>query len=354
MATPSASLSPTRIEPLATAIDRQASPGATYLRRAGLRLGADGALVWSNSARSLYGGLRRALVASGALDAEASAEEALAQIVGTHWERMNYDAAGRLRDAMRARIDATEAPLSRSSVALSLSALRGVAREAFRLGLMDAEQLARAVEALRIKVHPAPPTGRDVAYREQEALFRACSDDAAGRRDAAFLALAFACGLRRAEAASVRVDDWHEEESGGMAKLTVQGKGGKTRTIYVANGALQAIRAWLAVRGCEPGPLLCPVAKGGSVQAGAPLTPQALYYRLRLLTQRSGVAHLTPHDARRTLAGSLLDKGIDLATVQGMLGHASPVTTARYDRRGDRAKQRAAASVSVPYEARTA
>jgi hypothetical protein len=40
---------------------------------------------------------------------------------------------------------------------------------------------------------------------------------------------------------------------------------------------------------------------------------------------------------------------VDLATVQAMLGHASPATTARYDRRGERAVRQAAARVQVPY-----
>jgi hypothetical protein len=53
------------------------------------------------------------------------------------------------------------------------------------------------------------------------------------------------------------------------------------------------------------------------------------------LAERAGVAAFSPPDCRRTLAGDLLDAGVDLATVQAMLGHASPATTARYDRWGD-------------------
>ena len=124
----------------------------------------------------------------------------------------------------------------------------------------------------------------------------------------------------------------------------------RTRAAYVslANGARDALDAWLRVRGCEPGPLLLPVDRYARVLSRR-LTEQTVYDRLRHLAERAGVAAFSPHDCRRSLAGDLLDAGVDLATVQALLGHASPATTARYDRRGENAVRQAARRVHVPY-----
>lgn len=55
------------------------------------------------------------------------------------------------------------------------------------------------------------------------------------------------------------------------------------------------------------------------------------------------------HDGRRTWTGDLLDASGDLSAVQGLAGHASPATTAHYDRRPDEVRRREAAKLHLPY-----
>lgn len=102
------------------------------------------------------------------------------------------------------------------------------------------------------------------------------------------------------------------------------------------------------MRGDDSGALFWPVEKGGRLVARR-ITGHALRFVLLRRAAQAGVAALSPHDVRRTFVSHLLDAGADISTVQALAGHASIVTTARYDRRGERAKQIAASLLSVPY-----
>jgi len=155
-----------------------------------------------------------------------------------------------------------------------LAALRGVLREAWRLGLMNGEDLARAIDLARIP-STSLPAGRYVEDGEVRRLVAACLDDDSpgGRRDAAVLAVLFVGGLRRAEAVALDVDDYDSP----TGHLTVTGKGRRQRHTALPAGGRRAMTAWLEVRGLdERGPLFCPIDKAGRITLRRLTTPGRL------------------------------------------------------------------------------
>jgi len=258
--------------------------------------------------------------------------------LATPWERLTYAHTA----ALRARLIEQLAP---ATVNKHLAALRGTLTECRRLGLMSADAAAAAGDLKPVK-GAGLPRGRMLAPGEQAALMRACADGTPmGARDAALFAVLLGCGLRRAEAVALNVGDLAD---GGV--LVQLGKGRKARRVPMPSGTRQAVAAWLAVRGeaAADAPLITSLDRRPS-QRGGRISDQAVLHILLRRAALVGVVNLSPHDFRRTYISQLLDADTDIATAKQLAGHASVETTARYDRRGEHARQRAAEKIHVPY-----
>ena len=229
-----------------------------------------------------------------------------------------------------------------------IAAMRGVLREAWRLGQMTAQDLQRAADIPAIKAQTLP-RGRGLGSGEIAALMGACSRDGspADLRDAALIAILYGAGLRRSESVGLDLSDFNAE----TGELVVRGKGRKDRLAYATNGSCEALKDWLVVRGGVPGPLFTRISKRGKIDTHR-MTDQAVLHMLKKRENEAGVAPFSPHDLRRSFISDLLDAGADIATVQRLAGHANITTTARYDRRGEATKRKAAELLHVPYRKR--
>lgn len=130
----------------------------------------------------------------------------------------------------------------------------------------------------------------------------------------------YSCGLRRCEGVALAVDDI---DSKRMVIRVRKGKGGKDRYVPLALRALILLREYWGT--CKPKGLLFPSP------SGRPMCPRQLGKIFQAALRHSGVRkEATLHTLRHSYATHLLESGVDLRTIQEILGHTSPRTTAIY------------------------
>jgi integrase/recombinase XerD len=166
---------------------------------------------------------------------------------------------------------------------------------------------------------------------EIERLLNACDDEtAAGLRDRTMIEMIYDCGLRASEVCSLRLSDI--DEAGGV--VYVKGKGRKQRIVPYVGALKGAVKKYLCdARGVllreraerDPGFLFLST-RGGQISR------QWLWSMIRRRGATAGIARarLHPHVLRHSFATHLQRRGMDLRTLQELLGHASIATTEKY------------------------
>jgi site-specific recombinase XerD len=257
------------------------------------------------------------------------------------WAKLRYPHTAALRSLLMERY-------SPATANRMLCALRRTLKEAQRLKLIPWEEYAEAVDLPKIRGERLP-RGRVLDEEEITALFEVCLADRspAGLRDAAMIGVLMG-GLRRGEVVALTVRDLNRK----TGALTIrQGKGNQDRITYLPEGALRAVLDWLEGRGKAPGALLCPVDRWGKIKIRH-MRDQVVMNVLQKRAEQAEVATFAPHDLRRTFISNLLNT-TDLLTVQQLVGHADPATTAKYNLRGEAVKREAVGRLNVPYPSRS-
>lgn len=216
--------------------------------------------------------------------------------------------------------------LSRSSSARHLSALRTFFRFLVREGVVAANPARAVATPKREKPLPGVMQPADVALL----LEQPDASEPLGARDAAWLELLYASGLRISELVGIDLDDL--ELRSRLVK--VHGKGSKERIVPFGSKAEAALRAWLAVRG--------EVARDPDEPAvflnhrGQRITTRSVRRHFdRYVRNAALCAGLSPHTLRHSFATHLLNAGADLRSIQELLGHASLSTTQKYTHLND-------------------
>ena len=159
--------------------------------------------------------------------------------------------------------------------------------------------------------------------------------DPSGVRDRALAELLYGGGFRVSELVNLPLN---AAPKPGQNTMIITGKGGKERLVVLGAKALDAMRAYIAVRES-----FLPKAEGKREKAGRWLFCSATAKDGRMTRRRvaqilgyaargAGIdpARVSPHVLRHAFATHLVEGGADLRTVQTLLGHADIETTQIY------------------------
>ena len=183
-----------------------------------------------------------------------------------------------------------------------------------------AKVLAQPALAVEIPMAKVPTRLPQILSRAEVARL---INAAATLRGRALLATTYAAGLRGSEVCALQLSDI-ESAPDRMCLKVHQGKGGKDRYTLLSPRLLDVLRDYW--RQCRPGGWLFPNRAGEK-----PIdlkTAQRIYYAAR---NAAGIAREGGiHTLRHSFATHLLEAGVDLHTIQSLLGHGHIATTMRY------------------------
>ena len=205
---------------------------------------------------------------------------------------------------------ATEKRLASSSIGVAVSALRFLYRVTLRKDWNIPEFLPAPKQPSKLPVVPSP---------EEVVRFLDCVPNTKHRT---ILTACYAAGLRISEAISLRPRDI---DSARMVIRVEQGKGRKDRYVMLSPKLLQSLRDyWQRTR--PEGEWLFPGGIVGSHVNRHTVERACQKARVRARLNKP----ITPHALRHGFAVHLLENGVDVRTIQMLLGHRSLSTTARY------------------------
>lgn len=152
-----------------------------------------------------------------------------------------------------------------------------------------------------------------------------------GLRDRAILEMLFSTGLRVAELVAFNRDQIKISPAKDL-EVSIIGKGGKARTIYISERAAEWLRKYLEKRNDVDEALFINYKPGiEKTSESRRLTSKSVEDIVKKYVKIAGLPVMaTPHTLRHSYATDLLSEGVDLRLVQEFLGHKNISTTQIY------------------------
>ena len=195
-----------------------------------------------------------------------------------------------------------------------------------------ARQDVKSMPAERIELAKVSERPLDLITGEElsRLLSSPKNSDIKDLRDKAILELLFSTGLRVSELCSLPRDiDLNSDE------LSIRGKGGKIRVVFISEEAKPAVKKYLATRKDMSEALFVAIPnqkdRNKKVEDLTHLNKRSVERIVKEHAIKAGISKkVTPHVIRHMFATDLLSNGADIRSVQAMLGHANIGTTQIY------------------------
>lgn len=166
-----------------------------------------------------------------------------------------------------------------------------------------------------------------IEYKDLERLLAAPEgDDLRTLRDKAILEILFSTGLRISELCGL--NRYFDIDRG---EISIRGKGGKLRVVFLSERAKKAIKNYLNKRTDAEEALFVGITKAKNPKIAGRIIPRAVQRIVDFYARKAGIPErIHPHTLRHLFATDLLIGGADLRSVQELLGHSNVSTTQIY------------------------
>ena len=209
-----------------------------------------------------------------------------------------------------------------STIARKLAAVNSLFEYLVDMELITSSPVSKS---LRPKISQKVPSSLN------DDVIKKIIDSAETLMDKLIIMIMLTTGLRSSEVLSIKVKDITVLQDGKsslifsnleikkdtVAFIKVKGKGDKERIVPISGSVLKLLVEYVSLKKLQESDLLFPISY------------KTLWNRIKKIGEKTGIK-LHPHKLRHTAATKALQLGSELRVIQELLGHSSPVTTARY------------------------
>lgn len=152
-----------------------------------------------------------------------------------------------------------------------------------------------------------------------------------GVRNSIMIYILYGSGMRVSELVNIKIADIHFD----TRFISIEGKGGRQRMIPIPQSVMTLVSNYLQAQTTAVTPssiknpiYLFPIVYGKRIK---PISRQSCWIILKKICEQAGIKRaISPHQLRHSFATHMLEKGVDLRSLQVLLGHEEITTVEVY------------------------